>query len=290
MQDEIRAAQAFLLQSQRADGSWPYYLHSDQGFPEPTCYGLLALRGVNDAAQQRALAWLEARANDQGALVLEGDDEPHWTTSHLAWTLTRLGVREELRQRALAWLQTWKAVTVSGDPDGAVDLDPSLTGWPWIGGTFSWVEPTSYALLALKLAGVREHPRIQEAEAMLYDRVCVGGGWNVGNPRVWGTAIEAFLPTTAWALLALQDTPRDGMIERGLALLRDDENKAHSTLSLSLAMLCMDVYGLSLAPLREMLLQRQQQDGSWQGMTQLTALALLALQSAAGEGNVFKIS
>ena len=78
--------------------------------------------------------------------------------------------------------------------------------------------------------------------------------------------------------------------KRFTALLRDDENKAHSTLSLSLAMLCMDVYGLSLAPLREMLLQRQQQDGSWQGMTQLTALALLALQSAAGEGNVFKIS
>ncbi len=54
--------------------------------------------------------------------------------------------------------------------------------------------------------------------------------------------------------------------------------------------MCLDLYGQSLAPLPKMLLQRQQPDGSWREMTQLTALALLALQTAAGEGNVFQIS
>ena len=30
------------------------------------------------------------------------------------------------------------------------ELDPYLSGWPWTAGAFSWVEPTSYSLIALK--------------------------------------------------------------------------------------------------------------------------------------------
>ena len=35
----------------------------------------------------------------------------------------------------------------------ATDMDTELKGWPWSAGTFSWVEPTAYALLALKKLG-----------------------------------------------------------------------------------------------------------------------------------------
>jgi hypothetical protein len=71
------------------------------------------------------------------------------------------------------------------------------------------VEPTSLALLLLqRTAG--DPPsglaakRIRLAEAMLYDRVCPGGGWNCGNPLVYGAPGEPAVAPTVWALLALQ--------------------------------------------------------------------------------------
>ena len=43
---------------------------------------------------------------------------------------------------------------------------------------------------------------------MLYDRMCPGGGWNCGNPMVYGVPGEALIVPTVWALLALRDEPK----------------------------------------------------------------------------------
>ena len=86
----------------------------------------------------------------------------------------------------------------------------SYRGWGWTPGTSSWVEPTSFALLALERSRSRRscHPtanrRRELATAMLYDRMCPGGGWNCGNPRVYGVAGEPLVVPTVWALLALR--------------------------------------------------------------------------------------
>lgn len=288
--EQIRAAQAFLRQTQLADGSWPYYLTSNQGSPEPTCLAALALadEGGNTAVSH-ALTWLTNLVNQDGAVILPGDDEPHWSTAHFAITLTHLKHDEALRDRLIAWLLTWQGSAGDVDPYEAIELNPKLVGWSWISNTFSWVEPTCYGLLALKRAGIRQHERITQAEAMLWDRVCVGGGWNVGNTVVWGQAIEASLPQTALALLALRDKPVNAAIEQGLSLLRNEANDAYSTLSLALAVLSLQSYGLTADSLTSLLLQRQSADGSWRQMIQLTALAALALQSVNGESNVFGI-
>src|SRR5258708_7666548 len=42
---------------------------------------------------------------------------------------------------------------------------------------------------------------------MLRDRMCPGGGWNCGNPLVYGVAGEPLIIPTAWALLALRNQP-----------------------------------------------------------------------------------
>jgi hypothetical protein len=227
--------------------------------------------------------------DENGAVILPGDNEPHWSTAHLAITLTHLQQDEPLRDRAISWLLTWQGKTGEADPYGAIKLNPELIGWSRISNTFSWVEPTCYSLLALKKAGIRQHDRITQAEAMLRDRVCVGGGWNVGNPVVWDQALEAFLPHTALVLLALQGNPADSAIEQGLALLRNEEDETYSTLSLALMVLCLQQYGQNSDKLVEQLLRRQLADGSWRQMTQLTALVILALQSVNGGGNVFQI-
>src|SRR5438876_464221 len=85
-------------------------------------------------------------------------------------------------------------------------------GWGFHPGSSSRVEPTSFALLALEQAPKDLLPaaaarRRQLAESLLRDRMCPGGGWNCGNPRVYGVAGEPLVLPTAWALLALRAHP-----------------------------------------------------------------------------------
>jgi len=259
------------------------------------------------SAIEGGLGWLQSRLNDKGALTLEGDTEPHWTTSLFVLTLTRLGLNDECRRqndelkttslsvhhssfithRSVEWLLTWEGRPVT--PQKEIAVDSTLIGWPWISGTFSWVEPTSYALLALKMCGLKP-PRVAVAEALLVDRVCQDGGWNYGNHTALGAPLVAYVPTSALAALALQDVAAAGeVVNRGLAFL-DRELKSHqSALSLALTILCFDVFGRSKGDLAQALCRRQEPDGSWRQQIHVTALAVLALQAVAGGKNVFKL-
>ena len=202
--------------------------------------------------------------------------------------LTRLGVRGDLRDKAVRWLLAWKGE--QAPPSRENILNGSLQGWPWVSGTFSWVEPTCYAMLALKLAGHGGDLRVAEAERLLLDRICEDGGWNYGNRLVYDAALPGYLTTTALAAVALQDsTAARPTVERGLAFL-DKGLQAHkSALSLSLAILCFQVFSKPVAPLVEALQSRQAGDGSWRQQVHLTALASLALQAANGGVNAFAL-
>lgn len=279
----------FLLKAADARGGWPYRPGTPPS-PEPTCLGLMALAGVREAAAAReaAVRWLESRMNADGALTLAGDSQPNWCTSLLAIVLTRLGVRSDLRDRAIHCLLVWKGERTPQSQENI--LDGSLQGWPWAIGTFSWVEPTCYAMLALKLTGHGRDPRVAEAERLLLDRVCEDGGWNYGNRIIYGAALPGFLPTTALAAMALQDsTAARPTVERGLAFLEKSMQDHKSALSLSLAILCFQIFSKPLTPLVEALKSRQENDGSWRQQVHLTALAALALQAAAGGANVFAL-
>ncbi len=91
-------------------------------------------------------------------------------------------------------------------------------------GTASWVEPTAHALLFLRslppeLLPPQAAKRRQLAERMLFDRMCPGGGWNSGNPLVYGVAGVPRIGPTAWALLALRDHSERAEIQMSLAWL-----------------------------------------------------------------------
>jgi hypothetical protein len=84
-----------------------------------------------------------------------------------------------------------------GSPTLPFRMDPYVPGWSWTAGAFSWVEPTAYALLALKklragLPAAQTEKRLQQGERLLYDRMCVDGGWNYGNAHVLGEAVPPF--------------------------------------------------------------------------------------------------
>ena len=97
----------------------------------------------------------------------------------------------------------------------AIVQDSSLQGWTWHDGSFSWVEPTAWCMLALKkLVGTRRRrgDAHREAETLLRDRMCEGGGWNYGNREVYGQSLPIHVPPTAAGVMALQDRTSDAVV------------------------------------------------------------------------------
>jgi hypothetical protein len=130
--------------------------------------------------------------------------------------------------------------------------DNSLQGWSWIADTFSWVEPTAWCLLALKHYGRAQGQsidarRVAVAEQLLLDRCCAGGGWNYGNSNMLGQELKPYIPTTAIALLALQDRPAIDEVKRSVEFLVREGATERSGAALSLALVTLVTFGLPAA-------------------------------------------
>jgi hypothetical protein len=286
----LRAA---LLAAQDADGGWGAE-PGKRSNTEATALAVLALGtsagSAASAALPRGLRWLADRQQPDGGWPLgAGQVESTWPTP-LA-VLAMLG-RPELRERAAGGLR-WLVGHAGRDPGWfirvlyrvwpgvlPVRMDPTLKGWSWNPEAFSWVEPTAYALLALKkgraiLSGPEVDARIQEGESMLYDRVCEGGGWNYGNTSVYGVNVPPYPEVTAVALLGLQDrreTPRN---RAGIEAMRRMLAEVDSGFALSWAIACLAVHGHDTAAERRRLAESYARTG-FLGSTRTLALALIA--------------
>jgi hypothetical protein len=84
---------------------------------------------------------------------------------------------------------------------------------------------------------------------MLYDRMCPGGGWNSGNPLVYGVGGVPRIIPTAWALLALRDQSQRAEVQTSLTWLEGAYNGIQGAASLALAHWCLAAYGRPVAPL-----------------------------------------
>jgi hypothetical protein len=246
LEEPLRQALGWLHARQRPDGSWPM---SDQ-VPQSNWMGILAVLALAQLGSERA------RALRGGAWLLESSSEQGG--SLLARLYFRLFPEHQL-----------------------VDLDLSLRGWSWAAGTLGWVEPTSYALVALKLLQPqlprqRTTARIREAELLLRDRMCLEGGWNYGNKVVLGVPVPPYPDTTALALIALHDRPGDEGIRASLGALDAMLESNRSGLVLALSALCLQLYGRDVSGLRAQLSERFRET-RFDGTTRTLALALLAL-------------
>jgi hypothetical protein len=85
--------------------------------------------------------------------------------------------------------------------------------------------------------------RVRLAEAMLYDRMCPGGGWNAGNPLVYGVAGMPRVGPTVWALLALLDQRDRPENRKSLDWLSAAFPEIQGPGSLALAHLCLQAHG-----------------------------------------------
>lgn len=209
--DAAAAGRRWLVERQRPDGAWP---HSDlvtaPSWATPLAILAVAAQPAHREKAIRGGRWL---------LDLEGRAYP--------W-VTRLFFRLFPERKA-------------------IELDADLTGWPWLPGTFSWVEPTAYAILALRavaagLPAAEVSDRIAEGRRMILDRTCEDGGWNYGNSRVLGEELWSYPDTTALALLALRDGPEDPRIGAGLDALARELATTRSGLALSLGLLAFRAF------------------------------------------------
>lgn len=232
-----------LLTARNRDGGWGYYPAKASRL-EPTSWAVLARSGEGSPSEPSE--WLLARQRADGFLDDGAGEAPNLAFNGLAALalLTGGGPYTAAAKRLIEAIGRTKGATQPTSPE----QNNSLQGWSWIQDTFSWVEPTSWCLLALKkaphlLEEAQRIARIEEAERLLLDRVCETGGWNYGNARMLGQNLPAHVPTTALALLSLQDRRAEPAVQKSFAFLVGQRLDEVSGMALSLTSLCLRVYG-----------------------------------------------
>jgi hypothetical protein len=131
--------------------------------------------------------------------------------------------------------------------DTKVVFNPDKYGWPWFGGTVSWVIPTAFALIALRKTCARPYAapvlsRTARGSEMLADRMCPGGGWNAGNSVVFGVPLDPYVDATAIALLALAGGPNRPEVALSFRWLRAAAASCDSPSSLAWAVLALSAH------------------------------------------------
>ena len=173
---------AFLERTRNADGGWPYYA-GRQSRIEPTAWAMLALalpegstplgtwRGADGLLVEPAIGVVNFGFNGLAALALAA---PSTGGANTAAAITQA-------------LLAHKGVQVPAHP--AVQQDPKLQAWSWMDGTFSWVEPTAWCMLAVKKSGLARSATARARASRRRNgswRIVLGdGGWNYGNGVVY---------------------------------------------------------------------------------------------------------
>ncbi|NLI75320.1 MAG: hypothetical protein GX442_02615 [Candidatus Riflebacteria bacterium] len=161
--------------------------------------------------------------------------------------------------------------------NGEVPIDTTIPGWPWRQGSFGWVEPTAWAILAFEAGGRGDHPRAEEGRRLLLDRSIDTGGWNYGNREAFDQELVPFWDTTALAILALGKSFRDDKIAKGLDFLERNLGDIASPYSLALSLLALEAGNRSVPGAKERLRGLLMDGHQVPGNSVAVSWALLAL-------------
>jgi hypothetical protein len=248
--------------AQNPDGGWGFQ-PGLRSRVESTCWAVLALRAQESSASlsdipARGLEFLRKAQLADGSWPASAEvNSGSWVTALACWVLAADARTRDAVAAGVKWIcndwprdsatwRRWRARLFS--PRKITEHNDSYRGWGWTPRTSSWVEPTSFALIVLASTPAQILPksaarRRQLARRMLYDRMCPGGGWNCGNPMVYGVPGEPLIVPTVWALLALRDAPKRPEFVMSLDWLERNIGKARGAGSLALARIGMEVAG-----------------------------------------------
>ena len=255
-----------LRDAQNSDGGWGFHT-AENSRVEPTCWALKGLTLLASPASsdgdaiRRGFNFLIAAQLADGSWPSTPQEKTGcWVTSLACWVLADAFDGEKKYSKAIASGLRWVCDDWPRDSNWWQRMlrrlsfaeqqfrhNDSARGWGWTPGTSSWVEPTAFALLALESQKGPEHPSAQRrrklGELLLYDRMCPGGGWNCGNPEVYGVAGEPLVIPTTWALLALRKYPERRENIQSLTWLEENFEKIQGPGSYAMAQICLAAYG-----------------------------------------------
>lgn len=222
----LRVLAEAITRHRHADGGWG----AEPGAmpdAESTAWALLGSTQLPSLFEHRASAedWLVREQHEGGSWsAFAVTTAATWPTAMSAWALADSTRNADRRQLAYQWLsgsrgrqssvvsRVFQRLLEGREGMRIATIDDALTGWPWVDGTASWVEPTSTAILALSAwresdGSARDRDaaleRVFRGVDYLCDRQAAAGGWNYGNTRVLEYELDPFPDTTAWAMLAL---------------------------------------------------------------------------------------
>jgi hypothetical protein len=136
------------------------------------------------------------------------------------------------------------AVPNPAAPERTVGHDTAIVGWPWVGETHSWLEPTAVAILALRREAQVDHPRVHEGLRLIHDRAIPSGGWNYGNNIAFGRDLRPQPGPTGLALLALAGLDRrTEIVARAVGYLQASLPTTRAAQSLSWGVLGLRAWG-----------------------------------------------
>lgn len=292
-----------LVSLQNPDGGWGAAAGKASN-TEATSLVVAALQSMGErSAPDRALRgaiWLIQHQHRDGGLRLNDvTSTGSWTTALAIIALNMFPEHQSAALNAARWLLHQEGskpgilaeiiLFVTGKSK-ANELNRDLIAWSWVPNSFSWVEPTGYALMGLKkvrslLQDTPVDERIAQGEAMIYDRMCKGGGWNYGNSKVLDYALWPYPDITAIALIALQDRPDEPANRQSVEILRKTAADTNSGLASAWTAICLSLYGQDTQEWVARIDGRFAQTG-FLGETKTVALALMAHNAQA---NPFRI-
>lgn len=254
---------SLLQELQNNDGGWGFHRGANSTV-EATCWATRALSSSDSephvTAVRQACEYLQRAQRSDGSWPAAAEmSTGSWITSLACSVLSREPRATAAVRRGLHWLcddfprdsSPWQRFIRNLRPAARLsEQSDAYRGWGWTPRTSSWVEPTSFALMAFEDCDVALLPptaikRRQSAIAMLYDRMCPGGGWNCGNPRVYGVDGQALVLPTCWALLALRRQPESSQRAKSLVWLQNEFPKIQTAASYSIASITMSTYQIS---------------------------------------------
>jgi len=232
------------------------YLPGGSVAAEPTAIAALALvaHGAAEAARQACTALASMQQTSGEVSVRPGEQSPGWPTSLaiVAWCAAQKAADASSKRvfqsnidRAAAWLLANRGRAIERTQE--FGHNPMLVGWAYAEQTHSWVEPTAFAVLALKAAGKADDPAAREGLAVLIDRQLPGGGLNYGNTYVLGQLIRSHVQPTGIALIALAGaSDPSGRLAKSIAWLRRNIGPETTPQSLAWALLGLRSQGVVL--------------------------------------------
>jgi hypothetical protein len=266
-------------------------MHNGKSFrPDATAWAVIALEAcesdrylTNTACQRLARSQL----SDGRITAVEGHPESYWPTSLalLAWKKVA-GFQQQ------AGLATQFLLSTTGkhwpkQKDSAAAHNPSIKGWPWIEDTYSWIEPTALAILALRSSGFKGHARVREAAIMILDRQLPSGGWNYGNKIVFNKELRPIPAYTGMALTALSGLAEKGQIKLSLDYLTNEVQKLRTPLSLAWSIFGVSAWSNQPANLHDWILESLDLEKKYGSYNTVLLSLLLVAYFADGDFNEY---